>query len=140
MTPDSVTHVQRIFDRLETEQARAAFFELIEFCLRERRLNVFPLSRGAFSAIHIATTSNARPYADAEFAFKGAKSHLRFWFRQPGLNSGLVSKADLLAKFGYRLQHRADGEVVVDLFSREDAAEVANFLLDAIQTRSVDLE
>lgn len=136
MTSKDVNHTQRIYQQLDSAGAKAAFFELIEFCLRERRLTVHSLSRGAFSALHISTKAGARPYADAEFAFKGAKSHLKFWFRQPAFDSALVSATGLQEKFGDRLQTRSDGVCMVDLLNREDAAEIVTFLSEVLEKKS----
>jgi len=88
---------------------------------------LFPISRGAFSAIHLATHANARPYADCEFAFKGAKSHLRWWFRKPCFDVGLWGSDAGLADFS-EAEILKSGEIAVNLVDRVSVERLCRFL------------
>jgi hypothetical protein len=112
---------------LEEEETKEAFFRLFMGLTRNQKLFLYPLPRGNFSAIHISTTESARPYADCEFAFKGAKDHMRWWFRKPAFLSGIVRINTLRSVFE-DLSIRDDGEAVTDIRSVGDADRLCSFV------------
>ena len=93
----------------------------------DNRLTLVPVSRGNFSAIHVSSLSDPRPYADAEFAFKGAKDHMRWWFRKPAFESGLV-RLNTLYEWFDDLGVRDNGEATTDLRTVVDAEKVLDLL------------
>jgi hypothetical protein len=89
---------------------------------------LLPIPRGNFSAIHISSVADPRPYADAEFAFKGAADHMRWWFRKPAFGSGLVTLEAIQRQFP-DLHVRSDGEAITDLRTPYDANRILRYLV-----------
>jgi len=118
--------IARLRDRLKTVEVRLAFAHLISWAERSP-LSVHPISRGAFSAIHLSTRPEARPYADCEFAFKGAADHMRWYFRKPGLESGLVESGAVARRFKHLLKEKA-GEITTDIRDVNDAKQVIAYV------------
>jgi len=70
---------------------------------------------------------DAQPYGQAEFAFKGARDHMRWWFRIPAFEAGLVSQPLLQSAFD-SVNIRNDGEVITDIRNVDDARKMILFL------------
>jgi hypothetical protein len=124
-------HVQRVKDRLETQSVKDAFNVLFNWLSDHPTLNLLPLSRGNFSAIHFSTTASPRPYADCEFGFKGAKDHMRFWFRKPGFNSGLLNRSEILTEFPDANVTKID-EITYDIPDTEKAEKIISYVQNKI--------
>jgi len=88
---------------------------------------LFPISQGAFSAIHLATQPGARPYADCAFGFKGAKAHLRWWFRKPCFDAALCGSDAVLSEFA-DAQILKSGEIAMNLTDRACVGRLCRFL------------
>ncbi len=116
-------HLLRIFERLQTEDVRRAFFELLHRIYADHALTVMCLSRGHFSAVHLLFDASGRPYADAEFAFKGAKDHMRWWFRPPCFEKGLLDPTEILGRLPCVID-RGDGHLVTDIRTYDDVDSV----------------
>lgn len=126
-----LAEISRIEARLETSNVKGAYLALIDWAETRKGLFLLPISRGAFSAIHMATRQDARPYADCEFAFKAAKTHLRWWFRKPCFASGLWGSDVVLAMFPDAGVLKS-GEIAMDLHDRAEVEKLCNFLASKI--------
>ena len=125
-------HIDRLTMRLQSDAVKGAYAHLMKWAEDRRGLYLFPISRGAFSAIHLGTKMNSRPYADCEFGFTGAASHMRWWFRRPCFDSGILGSDAVLTYFGGAKLLKS-GEVCLDVKSVSDAdrlCEVLNARLD----------
>jgi hypothetical protein len=125
---DEKYHLKRLRDRIESPNARAAFSFLFEWACVESPLFALPISRGAFSAVHLSTDPDARPYADCEFAFKGSKQFVKWYFREPAfvrlsLTHENVRRAFPQADFKINSQ-----EVTVDLFDRAGSTAITSLV------------
>ena len=125
-------HVLRLYDRLGTGEIRVAFFRLVPALCAHLRLTPISVSRGAYSAIHIATKPDAKAYAEAEFAFKGALDHMRWWFRTPAFSSGLLDHDRTADAFGLVGATRY-GEMIVDLRNLADVEKMLCYLDAALR-------
>ncbi|WP_147320295.1 hypothetical protein [Rhodobacteraceae bacterium W635] len=122
-----LAQLARLEARLETSRAKAAYRALMDWSESRKRLFLFPISRGAFSAVHLSTRPNARAYADCEFAFKGAKAHLRWWFRKPFFDFGLWGSDVVVAEFS-EAETLKSGEIAMNLVDRTDVDRLCRFL------------
>lgn len=116
----------RSFDRVVEPPARRAFIRLL-LSVAELGLFVLPVHHGKFSAVHLATRPDAKPYGEAEFAFKGASDHLRWWFRRPCFEAGIVD-ADALPRALPERLDRDSGDIACDIRSLEEAEQMIDFL------------
>lgn len=135
-------HIDRVKGRLETEAVKCAFEGLLNWLIESPDLYLRPVSRGAFSAVHFSTLQDPRPYADCEFGFKGAKDHMRFWFRRPGFDSGLFRMDELKSRFA-DLQISTKGEAITDirdLGEFEQVAATVRFFLERRTSRLWPIE
>lgn len=116
-------HFLRIFERLQTEDVKLAFFDLLHRIHADQALTVMCLSRGNFSAVHLLFDPDGRPYGDAEFAFKGAKDRMRWWFRPPCFGKGLLVPTEIHARLPCVID-RGDGHLVTDIRTYDDVDSV----------------
>jgi hypothetical protein len=121
-------HLIRLRNRIVSQDARRAFSVLFEWSCIESPLFVFPISRGNFSAIHLSTTAVARPYADCEFAFKGAQKHVKWWFRRPSFTNLPFSRDVVLAAFPKAELKSEELEVTIDLVNQAEAQSLISFV------------
>lgn len=123
-TPDRDTgHLLKIFERLHTDDVKRAFFELLHRLYSEQGLTFRFLLRGNFSAVHLLFDPDGKPYGDAEFAFKGAKEHLRWWFRPPCFARALLRHEEVIERLP-SIQFRQDGHLIADIRNSDDVDPV----------------
>ena len=116
-------HLLRIFEMLQCEEVKVSFFELLHRLYSEERLTFRFLPRGNFSAVHLLFDPQGTPYGDAEFAFKGSKDHMRWWFRPPCFESGLLRLEEIRERLQFTSE-RQDGHVVTDIRNSDDVDSV----------------
>ena len=122
-----LAELSRLEARLETSDVKIAYRALMDWAEGRKGLFPFPISRGRFSAVHLATQPNARAYADCEFGFKGAKAHLRWWFPKPCFDVGLWGSGAVLAEFSEAKIVNSD-EVTMNLVDRASVDRLCRFL------------
>ena len=128
---EELYHLSRLEGRLDTKDVKAAFAFLMDWAEKRPYIHVHPLSRGAFSAVHLSTKATARKYADCEFAFKGAKDHMRFWFRKPAFESGIIRISDM-ARFDTRKKDKLL-EVATDIHDEDEARAVSTLIEERLK-------
>ena len=116
-------HLLSVFERLEDEDVKIAFFELLHRLYTETGLTFRFLSRGKFSAIHLLFDPEGTSYGDAEFAFKGAKDHMRWWFRPPCCERGLLRPEEIRERLSSAIE-REDGHWITDVRNCRDVEAV----------------
>jgi hypothetical protein len=116
-------HLLRVFERLETADLKLAFFELLHRLYCDHWLTFRFLSRGKFSAAHLLFDPDGKPYGDAEFAFKGAKDHMRWWFRPPCFARGLLQPEEIAERLPF-VQDRHDEHLITDIRNCHDVDAV----------------
>ncbi|WP_290900056.1 hypothetical protein, partial [Hoeflea sp.] len=70
---------------------------------------------------------NVRAYADCQFGFKGAKAHLRWWFRKPCFDVGLWGSDVVLAEFS-EAEILRSGEIAMNLVNPASVDRLCRFL------------
>lgn len=132
-TENQLFHVERVKARLATVAVKEAFDHLLGWAEGHRSLALLPISRGAFSSIHLSTRRNPRPYADCEMGFKGAKDHLRWYFRKPGFASGLFQAHQIESLFVSDRNLKA-GEMMTNVHSLFEAKAIVAHVEERLNT------
>jgi len=132
---DESYHIGRLKDRLRTPEVQAAFSVLFGWAETSSRLYIYPISRGAFSAVHLSTKRNARHYADCEFGFKGASKHIRWYFRKPGFESGLFTTDLIRSHFECDINIKAS-EMMVNIRTASCAQKIIDFTESRLSHKS----
>ncbi|PRY79774.1 hypothetical protein CLV80_102422 [Yoonia maritima] len=114
-----ISHLDRIAARLETADVKNAFFLMLTALYSGSGYALRPASQGAFSVLQI------RIDGENYFAFKGAKSHLRFYFRDPFFKTH--DHQAVLNRFP-TAEVVQEKEVAVNLHSYEDASVLLGYL------------
>jgi len=114
-------HLVRLYDRLETEDVKAAFFMLTTL-LFSSGCALRPASQGSFSVLQVHL--KARNVC----AFKGAKSWIRFYFRKPYFDETdqTIEQMSKVFPSGEIVQ---DGEFAVNIFDEQRAKKVIEYVL-----------
>jgi hypothetical protein len=115
-------HLLRLFNRLSGDEVKQVFFHLLNTIYIRYGDKVHPASQGAFSVVQI------RPNDRNCFAFKGAKSWIRWYFRKPAFEDGLADGDELLQLFP-TAEVVQGGEIAVNIHNFDDANKVLNYLV-----------
>ena len=122
-TEQQLSEFVKLYERLDSPVVKAAFFQLCFEIACGRRLKVMPLHHGNITAIHLAFSADARPYADAEFAFSGSSAHMRWWFRAPVFDHGYLARDDVKAVL-QNVGETAEGALTYDILTLGDTDAV----------------
>ena len=123
MDGPALSLVSNLFQKIVAEEAQLAFLKLLLTLSSDKRFSLLPVKHGNVTAIHISTSPTKRPYGDAEYAFSAAKDHLKWWFRSPAFENGLVEMNELSSSLS-PLRRNKKGEATFDIFTLEDAGRV----------------
>jgi len=114
-------HLVRLFDRLKTPEVKSAFFLLVTEAYSSYGEILRPASQGAFSVLQF------RPNGRYCFGFKGAQEWIRWYFRKPVFEDGLIKYAEVLSVFS-NAEEVQNGEIAVNIHNVDEAKVVLEYL------------
>ena len=114
----------RMTEKIVAPDCRAAFNHLFAWACIESGLHVRAKNRTAFAAIHLAVD----PDGPEEFGFISAGSHLKWYFRKPGLTSRLWTWETIQHAYPEADMRRRYDEITLDLKSFSEARALTNFV------------
>lgn len=132
MSEAEIVRVIDLHDSIRHPETRSAFFLLLLGLTGPLGLHPLPLNRGAFRSIHVATRPDATPYGEAEFAFKAAAHHLKWWFRAPAFTTGVLAAAQVRESFPDHATS-SGGELTLKIATYAEAESLLAFLKAQMQ-------
>ena len=120
-TKQEIYHLARVAERLESDGVKEAFLLMVTTLYRGKGYRLRPASQGAFSVLQIRISEKNC------FAFKGAKSHLRFYFRKPCFDAGYCDEHVIFERFP-KAEKVQGFEVALNVETFDDANDLLVFL------------
>lgn len=118
---DEISHLLRLSDKIEKHACKEVLWLLVTTLYQIHCIELRPASQGAFSVLQLRVDGRNC------FAFKGAKSHIRFYFRKRAFEDGLVQGDEVVNAFA-NAERVQQGEIAVNLETFSDAHRLLEFL------------